>query len=1044
MPVLVQKASAGSGKTFNLVFQFLLETLRDRSPSRFTEVLALTFTNKAAQEMKGRILSALAQLSEQETSGEKKDAMKLALLQELKLPEQELHFRASSLLKEILFRYDEFRISTIDAFMYSIVRSFAFELRQATGFEVIMDQKILIHEAVHALIRKAGTDDEITAILKGYLIEKTNDEGNWSLIPDMQKFAGKLFEEKSISRLGLLEGVGPARLLDFKRELSLKQRKFKEKVEQFAQLAKNKLKSLDIEAEDLRGGANGIGKLIYNLSEDGISKFQAPLNKTVLTAKDPGKEFSENGKKKHSGNQTLVRKILDEFFEKYDSCVQEFSEIIIGKELQKGLFSTAVLSLLKHELELYKKESKSLHISDFNRLIFGEIRNEPVPYIYHRIGARLRHFLLDEFQDTSALQWLNLIPLLANGLASEGKVFIVGDAKQAIYRWRNGSSAYLLELPALPESEDSLIADENRALFDLSFDAQFNPPNRNYRSIAGIVRFNNAFFSKVRTSKPDIPMVEKIYSGQEQEISKEDGGFVYFNTDNLDKKSFQETYLPEFLATLNDLIESQKYQLRDIAVLVRNKDDGETLARLLSGNKIPVISNESLLIISNSEVSFITDCLKFALNPNNSVAETGLECWVDTVKLPEGFVPFAQEDIQQLKRYLLYSGADVYKTVSYIVSEFKLLDISSAYVSTFIDQVVLAVQLGKGGPGDFLNYWEENGANVSLNIPEETNAVKIITIHKAKGLEFPVVMMPLIAGDFGFNSSELLWVHVPETMHSPSPEFLIRPVKALDNTELKDQIKAEESEIFIDNLNLLYVAFTRAKERLYVWASSKKDNSIGKYLENILSQIDLKEHVEIKNDGERFQFWYGQKEYPRESLKISEPFEGQFLTPVWKTFDIRLAVINRSNKEGDINSPRAFGIWIHSMLANYIPGISVKKLMESHPSYYLNYPEEIVQKGSTMLQKTIDLIQDTPFADPETIQFAEQNILLPKGSLLRPDRMVYSDGKIHILDFKTGEFAPEHATRIKTYAETMRQAGYQTGNLYLLYIEQGKLNLIYE
>jgi len=489
---VVYKSSAGSGKTHTLVKEYLKLVIIQ--PSQYRSILAITFTNKAANEMKQRILNNLKEIADFGNYSQSASVkyMLTDLITETGLDKNLIAERASSILQSILHNYSDFAITTIDSFIHGIIRSFAFDLKLPVNFEVEMDTDDLIEKVIDLLLSKVGIEEDLTKILVDFTKSKTDDEKSWNIDRELKVFAKFLLNEDSQAHIQKLKNLT---LKDF----SNIYKKIKQSVSYFEETLKREAKSA-LDLISLKGiseaafyrGKTGISSFFQYIVSNRFDKLQP--NSYVLRTIEEDKWYSA---KASQDEIKAISEIKDYLVGHYNNIIrfteQHYNRYIILNQIKRNLYPMALLNEIEKVIDDYKAENNILLISEFNKKIAEIVLNEPVPFIYERTGEKYKHFLIDEFQDTSELQWLNLIPLLDNSLAEGNLIMIVGDGKQAIYRWRNGDVEQFARLPEIYKDKDTPLHQQREMNFKRQYDE--NILRKNYRSKNQIVRFNNEFFS---------------------------------------------------------------------------------------------------------------------------------------------------------------------------------------------------------------------------------------------------------------------------------------------------------------------------------------------------------------------------------------------------------------------------------------------------------------------------------------------------------------------------------------------------------------------
>jgi ATP-dependent helicase/nuclease subunit A len=798
----IYKSSAGSGKTFTLVKEYLKYCLPN--PDRFRYVVAITFTNASAAEMKDRILKALRELSE----GKAEDIRDQ--LHSEGITTQQLK-NAPLLLEKILYNYSLFNISTIDKFFHRIIRSFNRELDISSDFELFIDTDEALDFAVDQFLYRSRELPEIHKLLVDFVREKIANSQGWNIRSDLYKMAKELLKDNALQ----LHETELDTVLDYIRDLKKLTRDFETEMDRIARDILKHTEDHGLVIEDFKYGHSGVFSFIkkslkeYRDYEPKVRFVKGLTLETEWYAKD-----SINA---HLIQQALHTGLLPMSLQLHELHQKDYSRYITAREILKNIYTFSVYEELNRMLKLYREEKNAVLISDFTKILSGHIANEDITFVYSRIGNRYDHYLIDEFQDTSVLQWQSLKPLIENAVAQGSGCLLVGDSKQAIYRWRGGS-VELIE----------------KQVVEIDFPAyseKYNL-NRNFRSRPTIVDFNNAFFDKVAglfsSDTAEYQLMQQIFEDASQKAKADlaEPGYAEFNFITKEGRKNDSFTGPSGLLVLEQVkaVLHDGYALKDITVLVRDTKGANLAAALLHDAGLPFITQDTLKLDYSPTVRFLLSLLNYINHPEDSLSLSEvlflyiqyfypesvngsnqpliLSGSISENTLPENF----RNNLKKL------AAMPVYEIVEELVAMFHL-DAPDAYLQRFQDAVLEFTIKEKGGITAFLEWWEKGKFTVIL--PENQDAIRIMTIHKAKGLEFPVVMIPYADWDFS-NHQNLIWVHPKEEPFNKIPYLPVNYSAGLKESLLAEDFYREEALTAIDNLNLLYVAFTRAKHRLYV------------------------------------------------------------------------------------------------------------------------------------------------------------------------------------------------------------------------------------
>ncbi|MFZ4398434.1 MAG: UvrD-helicase domain-containing protein [Bacteroidales bacterium] len=1050
MSFFVYKSSAGSGKTYTLVKEYL--GLVMQNPFQFKSILAITFTNKAAGEMKQRVLRTLQLLSSyyELTTEERKPIVHLLpdLIEKTGLKESEIIRNATLTLSLILHNYSNFAVGTIDSFVHRIVRTFAHDLRLPLNFNVEMDGETLISQAVDLLIDRMGNNELLTTFLFDFAKSKADNDKSWHIENDLKKFAKILLEEDSqlyIEKLKTLE------LEDFKNiltQLTQLIKTFEQKGISIGTDVWQKIKDNNISHTAFFQGDKGFGKYFEKLSQGVITTYNTYVKKTI----EEDKWFSG---KADADDKANIEQLKPFFIENYNKITKlfdtEYETYIIRNSILKNLYSLALLNEIEKIMDEMRESENVLHISEFNKRIYSIIVNEPIPFIYERLGERFKHFLLDEFQDTSILQWQNLLPLLDNSLAENNFNMIVGDGKQAIYRFRGGEVEQFAYLPRIYKKPDNEIINERENTLIRNFDPQFL--QNNFRSKAEIVDFNNRFFRFVSSELTENFKI--IYENLEQKfIPENSGGYIridFFDKD-ADKELYEQNTFDTVLSTINQIL-SDGYQWGDITILCRNNKLANKVACFLSDQKIDVISNESLLLNSSPQVRIMIALLKILCNSNDLIAKAQLIQYLIAIGIikDEMFQHILRNSIQndnQLNEKFdaLLNGFDIefntkdliklplYEICETLLRIFKFNKTNNPYIQFFLDSVLNFSVKKTANIVDFLGWWEEQKAKISLKIPSGLNAVTVMTVHKSKGLEFKIVIFPF-AEDKQRNTKDMLWIDTDDKELALLPTALLGLNKQLEDTRYAESYKEENEKSKLDLINLLYVALTRPSDRLYIISNLPSGKA-----ETLSLAVLFKsylQHIQLWKEGQTsYPFGEANKIHDKKAEKSNNMlYMKDFYSFDWKKRIVVSKLAPDSWNTEDPDSSRRFGNFIHLVLSKIKTQYEIEK-----------ETEDLFNKGLIRLNEKYalnklitKLWQHDEIASLFENAFESKNeaeILLSNGKTIRPDRLVFKEDETYIIDYKTGKPEENHRKQLDQYHTALTEMGYQKIKKYLIYINE--------
>ena len=555
MPFVVYKSSAGSGKTFSLVKEYLKRIIPE--PEKFRNVLAITFTNKVANEMKERVLKNLLGLSKIASGQITRETGIILeeLVRETSLDESAVSGKAAAALELILHNYSDFAICTIDSFSHRIIRTFARDFGLPLNFNVEIDSDELFRTAIDLLLERAGRDEALTTLLVKFLESRLDEERSWNIDVQLMEFAKILLDEDAGLHLDKLKHLS---LQDFHRittSIYEQIRQYENSIRTIAGNACDLIRKNNIPVTAFYYGKQGIGAWFANLVKDVYNNLEPNSRVRDTIEKDiwSGAKADPVDKK----NMERIKNELKNCYDNIMTCSESSrSRYYLLKNLTRTLFPLTLLNEIEKVLDGFKKKNNIVHISEFNKRISAFIMNEPVPFIYERLGEKYHHLMIDEFQDTSVMQWQNLLPLIENSLAYGYFNMVVGDGKQAIYRWRNGDAGQLTMLPLIAGSDkDSLLTQRQKIL---SSQFAVRQLDSNFRSKAEIVEFNNSFFSCICNliSEP----YRQVYGDLEQKYDRKNtGGYISLEFIDKNEGGYKKNTLPRILTIIREL-EAYRFQ----------------------------------------------------------------------------------------------------------------------------------------------------------------------------------------------------------------------------------------------------------------------------------------------------------------------------------------------------------------------------------------------------------------------------------------------------------------------------------------------------
>ncbi|WP_395056983.1 UvrD-helicase domain-containing protein [Flavobacterium sp.] len=1038
-------ASAGSGKTYTLVKEYLKIILKAKHNDAYKNILAITFTNKAVFEMKTRIIDSLFDFSKDNPSDKSIQLMN-DLAKEINLNPFQIKTKAQAIIKNIIHNYAAFDISTIDKFTHKVIRAFAFDLGLPITFDVSLDTENLLQEAVDAIVAQAGEDEVITKLLIDFTMEKTDDDKSWDISSEIMNTGRLVLNENYREEILSLKDKTIPEFIALKEKMDLLSETLQ-------------LESIDLAKQSIALIENN-GIEFSSFYSSYVPKHFLKLTSGEIIKHTGHYKYLEEveGKRYSAKTPQTQKKAVDAIANQLLDNLKNINAIaekhMFYQAFLKNITPLSLLNTVSNELAKIQEDQNILSISEFNKLIFEHIQNQPAPFIYERLGEKYKHFFIDEFQDTSEMQWQNLIPLIDNALSSEdlqgiqGSLMIVGDPKQSIYRWRGGKAEQFIDLA----KSKNPFSNKDKEVFNLE---------TNYRSFDTVIAFNNDFFKFLsqKFSNEDYKDLYENYSFQQS--NSKNGGYVnisfipesdadFVSEEDEENINKNEIYLKTTLQTIRK-VEGEGFSFNEIVLLTRNNKHGVLLANYLTENDIPVISSESLLINASSEVKFILNMLRY-LNDKNDIESlaNGLYYLDQNIENNIETHDFIYQGIQhkeeiELEKWLYnfeisLSFRDIRRKSLYEIAELiaaKCINPknNNAYVQYFLDIVLERDVKYQMSISDFLAYWDKNGHKLSIPSAEGSNAIRIMTIHKSKGLEFPVVIFPFVEENYSAPKREKMWID-SQSDDLDFDKFLIdKSSKVTEYGENAASVYNQKSqEDLLDNINVLYVALTRAEEQLYIISSIKERNKAGDFPNNSASFfIEFLE--DYKNfDSNILNYEFGNpkrvsKQKPLEAKRKNIEVVNSVINPNAIKIAQRESLMWGTHQQKAIE----FGNVLHEILAGVKTkndiSLAIKKALETGL---------ITENQQQEVEKTITEIIFNPelkdFFDENAKVFNEQSIIKKDLKTIKPDRVTISGQNAYLLDYKTGKHQPKYENQLKEYESALIEMGFNVQKKSLIYI----------
>ena len=977
--IQILKASAGSGKTYSLAREYIRLILQSEKPDAYRHVLAVTFTNKATDEMKRRILKELYVLSRHPEQSPYADYF----VQKLGQDRATLQKRAQQQLTGILHDYSAFAVSTIDRFFQQTLRAFSREIGQFSSYQVQLDREALVQESVDRVLDSLSEQDHtLLEWLTRSVQEDLQQRGRFSL-------EGRL-EDVATSLQSLPEGESnfPREKLEALRTtcqevISAFQRQVKEAAEAC-------LKVLEDTGVPPEESNRGFLKALYNYL-DAQAPVKKPTDSFLAKASDPELWFA----KTKQALRQRVEGVLDGPLQAFTACWDlPYKVYVTAQTLLSQLYGLGVISELRTALADIQKEKNVLSIDDSNTILKGIIDGTDTPFIYEKLGVRYEDFLLDEFQDTADIQWENFRPLLHNSDSSGFDSLVVGDVKQSIYRWRGG------DWELLGHRLEQEFSQVKTARLD-----------KNFRTCRSIVTFNNAFFAFAAEQLG----LQDLYADVEQQPCFPDPapGSV--------EVRFVEDQMAEILHTLQE-VKDRGGAWEDVAILVRGNAEGAAVAAQLVENGIPVVSDDSLFVKTSVTVRRLVSQLSLLDAPANTERPSvaGYLARSLEVRIPEHY--HSLPDLAEgLLRDLKASAPETFEA-------------EVPYIQSFMDYLQDWTATGGNNLNAFLRSWED--ANPKIASPQSGHSVRVMTIHKSKGLEFPFVIVPF-AEKVTLYKAPARWCK-PAVEGTPLEQdadgfYRVRLDEASADSLFAEDYKRERRQEAIDNINVFYVALTRAKYGLKVIAAPPPKKSDGwKNLSQLLysfvgGDFAVGEPYPLgtlpREGADSGMLRMGYESYPANSgkrLKVSQEAADYF---------------GADGSTGMEASRRIRGNVLHGILSRMDTAEDLLPAVEAAVRDGELPMREQAATRAFLLERLQAVEEKGWFAPGNTVR-KEAAILAPDGHEYRPDRVVCkADGSVEVIDYKFGAQKDSYIRQVQRYMQLYRKMGYKKVDGYLWYLD---------
>lgn len=1040
----VINASAGSGKTYALVQRLLMICLRyPNQQQSIRNILALTFTNKAANEMKERILTWLGNFSSEDfaENGDLKNIQKAFEQEGLKITIDELHIRAKKLLDYVLHNYSTLNIGTIDRFNSRLVRSFSYELGLAKNFNLEIEAEPFLIEAVDKMLDQIGENEVISESFMDYVDYSLENNERINLNKNLYDSAKEFVKDIHYEHLKNNKDFDSTNYENIKNTLRKEIVLHKKQAVELAEKSIELFRSRNIEIEDFAQGKNGIGGFFtkvldfYQQKRPGFP-FPTTAEESVVNNYRKG----SSAKSKHKENDIL--EILDQLLDNRMQLILLYIETQKKEKILSALLPLKVNKDIQDELKKIEEENDLVLLSKFNILINENLKNEPSAFIYEKVGSQFQHYFFDEFQDTSELQWQNFLPLRDHSISTENTSFtLVGDPKQSIYRFRGGESKLMLDIinkkEITPKEAELLVLKDN------------------WRSARNIVRFNNDLY---RFHSEILEEEHKNIFGTDAEQNPKSfmEGRVKVNLiENLTNEDFYNDTSERMRKDIQESLDNG-FKFSDITILCRGNFDIFSYSQKLGNLKviykgeetnIKTISDKGLTLELSNTLKAVIEFLKWEVNPKSKTNLIMMMYYLNqlgrirmadfTLEMKEILEINSHEEILLFiqSKYSLSLKQDhfprfnLYNFVEYYINEFSVENKETDFLLNFLEMLFNFTQNAGASTKEFLKYWDEEASSYTIQASENIDAVQIMTIHKAKGLEFPIVFIPMMNKNRDAEFTNWFETSQDTALKSVNINQFNKNLEVYDQ-EIEKFNKQNSYKNLVDRLCLQYVATTRPVEQLFFYIQKANKTS---------NNLELLEFLQSKNTENLDEFDLYEvnpellKKYSKEKTSSFKTKDIRVLKNISEnTTSIKIATPSKNYQVR--NEKVRLGVFVHELLSQINTAKDIAKVVEC---YILE--GQITIEESEVIQLELEKILEThaDFFDERWEVINEKDIMITENGesrVYRPDRILKSDEGYIIVDFKTGEESAKNERQIENYKNILESLGKKVLKTQLIYL----------
>ncbi len=1040
----VINASAGSGKTYVLVQRLLMICLRyPNQQQSIRNILALTFTNKAANEMKERIITWLSNFSADNFAeyGDLKNIQKAFEEEGLKITIDELHYRAKKMLDYVLHNYSTLNIGTIDRFNSRLVRSFSYELGLAKNFNLEIEAEPFLIEAVDKMLDQIGENEAISNSFMDYVDYSLENNERINLNKSLYGSAKEFVKDIHYEHLKNNKDFDNTNYENIKntlrKEISLNKKQAVELATQSIEL----FRSRNIEIEDFAQGKNGIGGFFtkvldfYQQKRPGFP-FPTTAEESVVN------NYRKGASSKSKNRESEILEVLDQLLENRMQLILLYIETQKKEKILSALLPLKVNKDIQDELKKIEEENDLVLLSKFNILINENLKNEPSAFIYEKVGSQFQHYFFDEFQDTSELQWQNFLPLRDHSISTENTSFtLVGDPKQSIYRFRGGESKLMLDIinkkERTPKQADLLVLKDN------------------WRSAKNIVRFNNELYqyhSEYLTEEH-----KNIFGtdGIQDPKSSIEGRVKVNLIENLTNEDFYNDTSERMRKDLQEILDNG-FRFSDITILCRGNFDIFSYSQKLGNLKvkykgeetnIKTISDKGLTLELSNTLKAVVEFLRWETNPKNKpnlimmmyylnkLGRIHMEDFTLEMKAildiegHEEVLQFIQHTYALQLRQDNFPRFNLYNFIEYYINEFSAENKETDFLLNFLEMLFNFTQNAGASIKEFLKYWDEEASSYTIQASENIDAIQIMTIHKAKGLEFPIVFIPMMNKNRDAEFTNWFETTTDSALRSVNINQFSKNLEVYDE-EIEIFNKQNAYKNMVDRLCLQYVATTRPVEQLFFYIQKANKTS---------NNLELLEFLQSKNPENLDEFDIYQIR-PEMLKKYSKDKASHFETkdiPALKNVNEKNTLIKiatpSKNYQVRVEKVR-IGLFVHELLSQINTAKDIRKVLEC----YVLEGHITIEESKEIHRNLEEIIRNNAeFFDEKWEVINEKDIMITENGesrVYRPDRILKSDEGYIIVDFKTGDPSEKDERQIENYKNILEKLGRKVLKTQLIYL----------